>query len=116
LARLERTGMSTAVTDDKITELSHRIVQAVEPLRIILFGSAARGDLGPHSDIDVLVVMPDGAHRGHTAERIYRQLWGFGLAKDVVVVTARDLDERRDDPFTVIHRALTEGREVYCAP
>jgi predicted nucleotidyltransferase len=42
--------------------LVRRIVQAVHPLRIILFGSAARGQMGPHSDLDVLVVMPDGIH------------------------------------------------------
>jgi predicted nucleotidyltransferase len=108
--------MTAAVTDEKIAELSRRIAEAVAPRRIILFGSAARGELRPESDIDVLVVMPDGTHRGHTAERIYRELWGFGVAKDVVVVTTSDLRERRDDPFTVIRQALTEGREVYRAP
>ena len=47
-----------------LEELVQRIVEAVHPLRIILFGSAARGEMGPNSDLDVLVVMPDGIHRG----------------------------------------------------
>lgn len=107
--------MIVAITHDKIAELANRIVEAVRPNRIILFGSAARGDLGPHSDIDVLVVMPDAVHRGHVTEEIYRQLWGFGVAKDIVVVTEGDLRERCDDPFAVIHQALTEGQKLYRA-
>lgn len=44
-----------------LDELVKRTVEAVRPLRIILFGSAARGEMGPDSDIDLLVVMPEGS-------------------------------------------------------
>ena len=108
--------MTVVITQDKIDELARRIAEAVRPNRIVLFGSAARGELRPDSDIDVLVIMPDGVHRGHTTEKIYRELWGFGVAKDVVVVTESDVRERGDDPFMVIRQALAEGREVYRAP
>ena len=74
-----------------IDELVRRIVEVAHPLRIILFGSAARGEMGPNSDIDVLVVMPDGVHRRRTAQEIYRHLWGFGFAKDILVVTESDI-------------------------
>ncbi len=47
-----------------LEELVQRIVEAVHPLRIILFGSAARGEMGPNSDLDVLVVMPDASTDG----------------------------------------------------
>ena len=107
--------MAVAITDEKIAELANRIVHAVRPNRIILFGSAARNELGPDSDLDALVVMPDGVHRGHTTEDIYRKLWGFGIAKDIVVVTESDVRERADDPFTVVGLALSEGREVFRA-
>jgi predicted nucleotidyltransferase len=46
-----------------VDELVRRIVEEVHPLRIILFGSAVRGKVGPNSDIDLLVVMPQGVHR-----------------------------------------------------
>lgn len=107
--------MTAAITEEKIAELANRIAEAVRPNRIILFGSAARGQLGPDSDLDVLVIMPDGVHRGHTTEDIYRQLWGFGVAKDIVVVTESDVRERADDSFTVVRQALSEGREVFRA-
>jgi len=96
-----------------IDELARRIVEAVHPLRIILFGSAARGEMGPNSDLDVLVVMPDGIHRRKTAQEIYRHMWGFGFAKDIIVVTESDIREHSSNPYMVIKNALEEGRVLY---
>ena len=96
-------------------ELVRRIVEAVHPLRIILFGSAARGEMGPDSDLDALVVMPDGSHRGKMTQEIYRHLWGLGFAKDIVVVTESDLLEQADNPSLVIKEALEAGKELYHA-
>jgi predicted nucleotidyltransferase len=56
----------------RIDDLVQRIVDAVHPLRIILFGSAARGEMGADSDVDLLIVMPNGTHRRHTAQHLYR--------------------------------------------
>ncbi len=96
-----------------IDELIRRIVEAVHPLRIVLFGSAARGEMGLHSDLDVLVVMPDGTHRRRTAQEIYRRMWGLGFAKDIVVVTESDIREHGSNPYLIIKNALEEGRELY---
>ncbi len=102
--------------DQKILdELVRRIVDAVHPLQIILFGSAARGKMGPQSDIDVLVVMPDGIHRGKTSREIYRHLWGLGFAKDIVVVTESDIHEYARNPSLIIKEALEAGQELYHA-
>ncbi len=101
--------------DALLSELTRRIVESVHPLRIILFGSAARGDMGPSSDLDVLVVMPDGVHRRRTAQRLYRDLSGLGIAKDIVVVTETDLREFGDEPSLVLKPALEEGKELYHA-
>ncbi len=98
-----------------LDELVQRIVHAVQPLRIVLFGSAARGQLGPHSDLDLLVVMPDGIHRRQTTRQVYRALFGLGWAKDIVVVTAEDVRRFADEPSLVIYPALREGRELYRA-
>jgi predicted nucleotidyltransferase len=99
-----------------LEELVQRIVAAVHPLRIVLFGSAARGEMGPDSDLDVLVVMPDGVHRRETAQLIRRRLMGFGFAKDIVVVTESDVEKYRSNPYMIIKPALEEGRELYHAP
>ena len=80
-----------------------------------VFGSAARGDPGPHSDIDLLVVVPPGTHRRDTARGIYRALAHVGFAVDVIVVTTEDVSRYRHAPGTVISSALAEGRELYAA-
>ena len=102
--------------DEKLLhELVKRIVAAVQPIQIILFGSAAAGRMGPNSDLDVLVVMPDGVHRRHTAQYIYRQLIGFGFAADIIVATKTDIHKYATNPGLIYKHALTEGKEIYHA-
>ncbi len=98
-----------------LDELVRRIVATVNPRRIILFGSAARGQMGPHSDLDILVVMPDGTHRRRTGHQIYRALLGLGFATDIAVVTESDVQQFADEHSLVICPALREGRELYHA-
>ena len=70
-----------------IDHLVRSIVEAVHPLRILLFGSAVRGEMSPNSDIDVLVVMPEGIHRRRTAQFLYRRIRGLGVPFDILVAT-----------------------------
>lgn len=98
---------------ERIDDLVARIVQAVHPLRILLFGSAARGDSNETSDVDVLVVMPEGIHRRRTAQNIYAHIWNLGVPVDVVVATPSDLDKYRDTPGLIYRSILREGRELY---
>ena len=100
---------------DMIDAMVRRIVDEVHPKRIVLFGSAARGDLQPHSDLDLLIVMPEGIHRRQAAQRIYRSLAGLGCSKDIVVVTEDDVRRYADDPSLVVNPALREGKELYGA-
>ena len=63
---------------ETLNEMVRRIVAEVQPLRVVLFGSAAIGRMGPDSDPDLLVVMPDGVHRRKTAQKIYRTCCSAG--------------------------------------
>lgn len=100
---------------DLLSTLTRSIVESVHPVRIILFGSAARGAMGPDSDFDFLVVMPDGSHRRRTAQKLYRDLSGIGFSKDILVVTQEDIRDFGDEPSLVIKPALDEGKELYRA-
>ena len=82
--------------DDALAEIIRRIVRVAAPERIVLFGSAARGEAGPKSDLDLLVIKPGQYHRGRLSDAIYRSLIGVGRAVDVVVVTPEDVDRYRD--------------------
>jgi len=100
---------------DVVPEMTRRIVKVANPRRVILFGSAARGEMRPDSDLDVLVVVPDGIGRRMTCEAIYLALYGLGVSKDILVVTEGDLAEHGEDPSLVYGRALAEGRELFRA-
>jgi predicted nucleotidyltransferase len=102
-------------TPSILEELVQRIVREVHPRRILLFGSAARGDANPQSDIDLLVVMPDGVHRRKTAQHLYGHLGGDRPSVDIVVATESDLALHGDAPGYVYRHALREGRELYAA-
>ena len=92
-----------------------RTVAAVHPLRIVLFGSAARGETNSNSDLDLLVIMPDGVHRRQTAQHLHEALFGVGYAKDIVVATLSDIERHRNNAGLVYAEALNSGMEVYHA-
>jgi predicted nucleotidyltransferase len=98
-----------------INDLVRRIVDAVHPLRIILFGSATRGEMGADSDLDVLIVMPEGIHRRRTAQDVHQRLFGFPVPVDVLVATPGDLEKHKDNIGLIYHRVLREGKEIYAA-
>jgi len=102
--------------EEQLRELVGQVVAAVHPLRVILFGSAARGETGPDSDVDLLIVMPEGTHRRRAAQQVYRAVRGVRTPFDVVVATPRDLETYGDDPWLIYKRALAEGKEVYATP
>ena len=104
-----------ALDPEMIKEIVRRVTSAVHPLRVILFGSAARGEMGAESDVDLLIVVPDGTRRRDASRRAFRALTGMGIAKDVIVVTEGDVKEFGENPSLVIKPALEEGREVYHA-
>ena len=101
--------------DAVLAEIVRRIIEVARPDRIILFGSAAAGRMGPNSDVDLLVVKQGHYHRGRLTEEIYMNLIGVGQAVDVIVVTPDDVERYRDNHALVIGPALREGREVYAA-
>jgi len=102
------------VDEAVVQEIVRRIVDAVAPEKIILFGSAARGEMGPDSDLDFLVVKPCEDRR-ETARQIYQRLRGVGAPKDIVVVTPEDIERHRDTIGLIIRPALREGKVVYAA-
>jgi len=98
-----------------LDDLVKRIVAEVGPRRVVLFGSAARGQLQPGSDIDLLIVMSDGTHRRQTAQHLYGSLGGDRPPVDLVVATESDILDHGDAPGYIYAAALREGRELYAA-
>ena len=98
-----------------LADIIRRVVEAAEPERIIIFGSAARGDMGPDSDIDLLVIKAGKFNRLQLTTAVYRHLRGKGAAVDVLLVTPEEVTLYRDSPYLVNQAALSEGKVVYGA-
>ncbi|CAN5390213.1 hypothetical protein BH24GEM3_BH24GEM3_02430 [soil metagenome] len=98
-----------------LEEIVRRVVEVAQPDRIILFGSAARGESGPDSDIDLLVIKSGVEHRRRLAEEIYLELSGIEVPVDVVVATPEDVERFGSRIGSVIRPALREGEEIYVA-
>ena len=95
-----------------LDDIIRRVVETAQPEKIILFGSAARGDMGPNSDVDLLIIK-EGADTLNLMARLYRQLHGVGAAVDAIVVSPTDVERFKDSHALVIKPALREGRVVY---
>jgi predicted nucleotidyltransferase len=101
------------ITADVIQTMTDRIVRDFHPLRIILFGSHARGDAGPESDVDLLIVLPQVTNKRMAAVAIRRVLADLPVCKDIVVTTPEEITRRGDLIGTVLRPALREGKVLY---
>jgi len=108
--------VSGAVTGPNLDEIVERLRQAYAPERIYLFGSHARGDAGPDSDFDILVVVSDDAPPGRRGSRIaYQALRGTGVAADVLVWTRGYFESRLHLKASLSAAVASEGRLLYAA-
>jgi predicted nucleotidyltransferase len=109
------TRKSTSVPD-QIDRLVKRIVKKFHPDKIILFGSQARGDARPDSDIDLLVVMPVARNVRETRLEISLALPDLPVPVDVIVTTPENFAWRKDIVGTIEWPATREGKVLYARP
>ena len=100
--------------DPRLAEIVRRLVDAYQPERIYLFGSHARGEAGPDSDYDLMVIVADDAAEARRQSRLaYEVLWGTGAAADVLVWTREAFEQRLHLRASLPSAVLSEGRLLY---
>jgi predicted nucleotidyltransferase len=105
-----------AADDPVLAGVVSRLVKAYRPERVYLFGSVGRGDAGPDSDYDLLVVVPDDAPPERRRSRLaYEALRGTGAAADVLVCTMSYFEDRRLLKASLPGTVLREGRLLHGA-
>jgi predicted nucleotidyltransferase len=102
-----------SVTDQLLVEVVRRILTVGSPIKIVLFGSHAKGTAHPNSDLDLLIIEESELPRYRRSGRYRRVLCGVFPAKDVVVWTPQEVEEWRTVSNAFISTALSEGRLLY---
>ncbi|MBF0542080.1 MAG: nucleotidyltransferase domain-containing protein [Nitrospirae bacterium] len=105
------------ITEDLIQEITKEIVNKVNPLSIILFGSYAKNNAGVDSDLDFLVIedKPFGQVRSRRKEMImlWHLLKRFRIAKDILIYSIDEVDKWKTSKNHIIARAINEGKVLY---
>lgn len=101
--------------DEIIEEAVKRLVDAAHPQRIILFGSYARNEATPSSDMDLLVVVGEEIDRRGEMVRLLKVLRGLPIPFDVLIFTDGDIEDWGNVQGTVLYPALREGIVLYDA-
>ncbi len=94
-------------------EIVRRIVETIHPHKIVLFGSRARGDARPDSDIDLLVIADSDEPRWVRARPLYGALRGILIPMDIVVYTPEEVHEWSEVSQAFVTTAVHEGRSLY---
>jgi len=117
MAREDSPVLTTPSHDDPVLgEVVRRLVEVYHPERIYMFGSVARGEAGPDSDYDLMILLPETAPRELRSEDIgYRVLRGIHAAADLLVLTRRDFDRQLHLKASLPATVVREGRTLYNA-
>ena len=96
----------------KIDIAMHNMLSVMNPVKVILFGSAARGEASEDSDIDLLIV----SETDDTIEESIRARLAIGIIGapvDILVYTPEEFSERSKDKHSVVYNAINEGRLLH---
>jgi uncharacterized protein len=105
-----------APSDEKLLQIVKRIRTAYSPLKIYLFGSHARNEVGRDSDYDILVIVEDNANERRRDSRLgYENLWGTGASVDIVVMTTSAFEKRLHLRASLPSTIMREGKLLYAA-
>jgi predicted nucleotidyltransferase len=112
-ARVPLAESFPAPEERHIREVVRRLTESFAPSQVLVFGSYARGEATPGSDLDLLVVLPDVEDKRETTIAVRRHLADLQVPFDVVVTTPDEIKRRGWIVGTVLREALTNGITVY---
>jgi predicted nucleotidyltransferase len=103
----------TLFNEELVSEIIRRIVHTARPEKVILFGSRARGDARPDSDLDLVVIKESDEPRHRRAVPLYLALVGLNVPVDVMVYTPEEVQDWSAVPQAFITTVVREGKVVY---
>ncbi len=104
------------ISEKILEQIKTRLVEKFHPIKIIIFGSHARGTADERSDVDILVVDSFDGKRRTVVVEMDRALRGIGIARDIILLTPKEYERDRTIPGTIARPASTEGIILYERP
>ena len=101
------------VSDDTLREIVARIIEAMRPQKIILFGSQARGNASDQADIDLLIIQEIDLPRHRRYAAVRRLFWGMGIPMDILVYTPEEFARFQSVPGSFTYTVAHEGKVLY---
>ncbi|MFP4063373.1 MAG: nucleotidyltransferase domain-containing protein [Halochromatium sp.] len=102
------------LTQAMIETTAQQIAAAAHaPLKVILFGSYARGDADTGSDLDFLVVEQDIPDPATEYLRLHRAGSNLEVGVDILLMTDKEFEKKRDWWSTPVYAAVREGKVLY---
>jgi len=105
------------VTEELLKEMTEKIVREVNPRKIVLFGSYAKGTARPDSDLDFLIIEDDpfNAQRSRRAEmaRLWMLFPDVRISIDFLVYSTEEISKLATSKNHVVHHAMSNGRVLY---
>ena len=101
------------ITEQLIEEIKDRIVRAVQPENIIVFGSYAYGTPSKESDLDLLVIMPSDEPMHSRVTKIRKLVRDIHIPKDIIVYTPQEVEKWKDASAAFITTIIRKGKVIY---
>jgi uncharacterized protein len=102
------------LTTDLLNQITQKLVTALKPEQIILFGSYAYGEPNEDSDVDLLVIVSQSDEpRYRRARKAHKALRGIGIPKDILVMTRAEVEHKVHVSSSLVNQVLSQGKVLY---
>ena len=101
------------IEEKDIKRVAKRLGEAANATRVILFGSHARGEADPNSDVDLMIIAESDLPRFKRSRKLYKLLRPHPFGMDLVVYTPKEIEKGQQSPVSFVSTVLREGRTLY---
>jgi predicted nucleotidyltransferase len=101
------------INEHDIKKVAKRLGTATNALRVILFGSYARGEAGDNSDVDLMIIAESDLPRYKRSRELYKLFRPYPFGMDLIVYTPQEIEKGKESPVSFVSTILRDGKTLY---